>query len=216
MINYINSTEEYLESSQQNNFQRWNILNKIVYRELAARGSYEAEVDFLRQYVGNRISYLDNQFSLPQMFNVTASTSNSAMGSAVSNSIHAFANDQVTLTATAKDGYEFVNWTVNGQEVSIENPYTATITATTEFVANFSETTGIESAEATEQTLKAVVEDNEIKVYGTTAGEVVTVYATNGTVIANAISEDNVTTIKTTATGVLLVKVGNAAVKIVK
>ena len=216
MINYINSTEEYLESSQQNNFQRWNILNKIVYRELAARGSYEAEVDFLRQYVGNRISYLDGQFSLPQMFDVTASASNSAMGSAASNFLHAFANDQVTLTATAKEGYEFVNWTVNGEEVSIENPYTATITATTEFVANFSESTGIESAEATEQTLKAVVDGNEIKLFGTTAGEVVTLYAANGTVIANAISTDNVTTITTTATGVLLVKVGNAAIKIVK
>ena len=216
MINYINSTEEYLESSQQNNFQRWNILNKIVYRELAARGTYEAEVDFLRQYVGNRISYLDNQFSLPQMFDVTVSTSNSAMGSAVSNSIHAFANDQVTLTATAKDGYEFVNWTVNGQEVSIENPYTATITATTEFVANFSEATGIESAEVAEQALKAVVEGNEIKIYGTTEGETVTLYTVNGAVIANAISTDAVTTIKTTATGVLVVKVGEEAVKIVK
>jgi hypothetical protein len=216
MINYINSTEEYLESSQQNNFQRWNILNKIVYRELAARGSYEAEVDFLRQYVGNRISYLDGQFSLPQMFDVTASASNLAMGSAASNFLHAFANDQVILTATAKEGYEFVNWTVNGEEVSIENPYTATITATTEFVANFSEASGIESAEVAEQTLKAVVSGNEIKVYGTAAGEVVTLYAANGTVIANAISEDAVTTIKTTATGVLVVKVGDDTVKVVK
>ena len=216
MINYINTTEEYLQLSQQNNFQVWNILNKKVYRELAARGSYVAEVDFLREYVGNRISYLDTQFSLPQMFDVTASTSNSAMGSAESNSIHAFANDQVTLTATAKDGYEFVNWTVNGEEVSIENPYTATVTATTEYVANFSESTGIVSSEVAEQTLKAVVEGNQIKVYGTTAGEVVIVYAANGTVIANAISEENITTIKTTAVGVLLVKVGDTTVKVVK
>ena len=216
MINYINSTEEFLQSSQQNNFQRWNILNKIVYRELAARGSYEAEVDFLRQYVGNRISYLDTQFSLSQMFDVTATPSNSAMGSASSNFLHAFANDQVTLIATAKEGYEFVNWTVNGEEVSIENPYTATITATTEFVANFSESTGIESAEVAEQTLKVVVEGDEIKLFGTTAGEVVTVYAANGTAIVNAISTDSVTTIKTTATGVLLVKVGNETVKVVK
>ena len=216
MINYVNSTEEYLQMSQQNNFQKWDILNKIVYNELAARGSYEAEVNFLRQYVGNRISYLDNQFSLPQMFDVTAKVSNTTMGSAESNSIHAFANDQVTLTATAKEGYEFVNWTVNGQEVSIENPYTATITATTEFVANFSEATGIESVEATEQTLKVVVEGNEIKLFGTTAGEVVTVYAANGAVIANAISTDAVTTIKTIATGVLVVKVGEEAVKVVK
>ena len=216
MINFIDLTEEYLYESQTKNFQRWNILNTVVYNELAARGSYEAEVDFLRQYVANRISFLDNQFSLPQMFDVTASTSNSEFGIATTGSIHAFANDQVTLTAVAKEGYEFVNWTVNGEEVSIENPYTATITATTEFVANFSEASGIESAEVAEQTLKAVVSGNEIKVYGTAAGEVVTLYAANGTVIANAISEDVVTTIKTTATGVLVVKVGDDTVKVVK
>ena len=216
MINYINSTENYLQMSQQNNFQKWDILNKIVYNELAARGSYEAEVTFLRQYVGNRISYLDNQFSLPQMFTVTASSADATMGSASSNSIYAFANDQVTVTATAEEGYQFENWTINGVEVSIENPYTATISSNTEIVANFSEVTGIISTEVAEQTLKAVVLENEIKIYGTTAGETVTLYSANGTVIINAISEDTVTTIKTTATGVLLVKVGEESLKVVK
>lgn len=43
----------------------------------------------------------------------------------------------VTLTATANSGYEFVNWTLNGVVVSTENPYTATIIANSEFVANF-------------------------------------------------------------------------------
>ena len=216
MINYINSTENYLQMSQQNNFQKWDILNKIVYNELAARGSYEAEVDFLRQYVGNRISYLDNQFSLPQMYTVTASSADAAMGSASCNSIYAFANDQVTVTATAEEGYQFENWTINGVEVSIENPYTTTISSNTEIVANFSEVTGIVSAEAAEQTLKAVVSDNEIKIYGTTEGETVTLYSANGTVIANTISADVVTTIKTTAIGVLVVKVGEETVKVVK
>ena len=46
-------------------------------------------------------------------------------------------NEKITLTATPKEGYSFVNWTVNGSEVSTANPYTATITANTEFVANF-------------------------------------------------------------------------------
>ena len=43
----------------------------------------------------------------------------------------------LTLTATPNEGYLFVNWTVNGEVVSTENPYTATITANSEFVANF-------------------------------------------------------------------------------
>ena len=43
------------------------------------------------------------------------------------------------MTATPQEGYSFVNWTVNGEEVSKANPYTATITANTEFKANFKE-----------------------------------------------------------------------------
>ena len=48
-------------------------------------------------------------------------------------------NGQVTLTATSNPYYEFVNWTVNGVEVSKENPYTATITEDIEIKANFRE-----------------------------------------------------------------------------
>ena len=44
---------------------------------------------------------------------------------------------KVTLTATPYKDYHFVNWTVNGVEVSKENPYTTTITQNTQFTANF-------------------------------------------------------------------------------
>ena len=65
MNNYITEAAELLDESQENNFTVWNILSSKVYRELAARGSYEAEVNFLKQYVINRISYLDGQWGLP-------------------------------------------------------------------------------------------------------------------------------------------------------
>ena len=65
MNNYIVEAAELLEESQQNNFEVWNILWSKVYRELAARGSYEAEVNFLKQYVLDRISFLDGQWGLP-------------------------------------------------------------------------------------------------------------------------------------------------------
>ena len=42
-----------------------------------------------------------------------------------------------TLTATANEGYEFVNWTVGEEVVSTENPYTFTVTADVALVANF-------------------------------------------------------------------------------
>ena len=47
--------------------------------------------------------------------------------------------EQATLTATAAEGYEFVNWTVAGEEVSTEATYSFTVTADVEVVANFKE-----------------------------------------------------------------------------
>ena len=47
-------------------------------------------------------------------------------------------NTSLTFTATANDGYEFVNWTDgNGTEVSAANPYTTTVSAAINIKANF-------------------------------------------------------------------------------
>ena len=48
-------------------------------------------------------------------------------------------NTSLTFTATAKDGYEFVNWTdvSNGTEVNAKNPYTTTVSADINIKANF-------------------------------------------------------------------------------
>ena len=48
-----------LNLSQQKNFQRWDILNNIVYLELAARGTYAAEISFLKNYLNTRFAYLE-------------------------------------------------------------------------------------------------------------------------------------------------------------
>ena len=47
------------------------------------------------------------------------------------------AGTDVTFIATAKEGYEFVNWTQGSTIVSTEANYTTTITANTALVANF-------------------------------------------------------------------------------
>ena len=46
---------------------------------------------------------------------------------------------EATLTATPAEGYEFVNWTVAGEEVSTEATYSFTVTADVALVANFKE-----------------------------------------------------------------------------
>ena len=54
---------------------------------------------------------------------------------------------QATLTATAAEGYEFVNWTVDGTEVSTENPYKFNVTADVALVANFQEAVAVTTKE---------------------------------------------------------------------
>ena len=44
-----------------------------------------------------------------------------------------------TLTATANEGYTFINWTENGEEVSTEMTYSFNVTADRTLVANFEE-----------------------------------------------------------------------------
>jgi uncharacterized protein YjiK len=45
--------------------------------------------------------------------------------------------DQCTLTATANQGYTFVNWTKNGSQVSTNTSYTFTVTESATYVAHF-------------------------------------------------------------------------------
>ena len=66
-------------------------------------------------------------------FNVTATAENGTVeGAGVYEQ-----GTEATLTATPAEGYEFVNWTVAGEEVSTENPYKFTVTADVALVANF-------------------------------------------------------------------------------
>ena len=82
-------------------------------------------------------AYVANFIPKPK-YNVSVSVNDAAMGTAVATAEgEVYEGTEVTLTATPNDGYEFVNWTVNGEVVSTTNPYTATVTANTEFVANF-------------------------------------------------------------------------------
>jgi len=52
-------------------------------------------------------------------------------------------NTNVTITATPYSGYNFVNWTKDGAEISTDNPFSFTITEDVELTANFEEKTDI-------------------------------------------------------------------------
>ncbi len=70
------------------------------------------------------------------MVNVTASVNPENAGS-ISGAGEYAINDIVTLTATANEGYQFVNWTEEGTVVSEETEYSFTVTESRNLVANF-------------------------------------------------------------------------------
>ncbi|MBR5324494.1 MAG: InlB B-repeat-containing protein [Muribaculaceae bacterium] len=71
----------------------------------------------------------------------TVSVSANTGGTAVASSNSVEYGGSVTLTATPNSGYKFKNWTKNGSVVSTSNPYTATISANSSFIANFEKIT---------------------------------------------------------------------------
>jgi hypothetical protein len=59
MPGFINRTAAYLQLSQKENFRRWNILGVYVWPNQFVLGSYSAEVNQLKKWLSERISWLD-------------------------------------------------------------------------------------------------------------------------------------------------------------
>lgn len=60
MLAYVDSMAQVLDASQKLNFIRWPILNTRVHQNVAAYGSYEAEVEVLHNYFPTRIAWIDD------------------------------------------------------------------------------------------------------------------------------------------------------------
>lgn len=58
---YVDNTAEYLDASQTLNFMRWDILNNWVHNNPQVAGSYEGEVIVVKNFLTNRINFLDKK-----------------------------------------------------------------------------------------------------------------------------------------------------------
>ena len=54
IIDYINEQVEYIDESQKLNFMKWDVLSSKQFMEAATRGTYKAEVDYLKEFVEER------------------------------------------------------------------------------------------------------------------------------------------------------------------
>ena len=103
-------------------FKNWTLNGNVV----STQNPYTATVTANSVYVAN---FVEKTY--------TISVSSGEGGTAVASKSSVQSGGSVTLTATPNEGYSFVNWTVDGVEVSKENPYTTKITEDVEYKANF-------------------------------------------------------------------------------
>ena len=81
---------------------------------------------------------LTKPFTAPQPVVVTVQVNDPVMGSAATDKGEYQKYDTATVTATAKEGYHFVNWTnAEGTEVSDANPHVFDVTEDVTLTANF-------------------------------------------------------------------------------
>lgn len=76
------------------------------------------------------------QFAFSDEVSVTASVTPEGAGT-VTGTGNYMPGTTATLTATANSGYDFRGWTLNGEMVSTDNPYTFTVAGATNLVAQF-------------------------------------------------------------------------------
>lgn len=55
----ITQTAAYLQLSQKKNFERWPILDKYIWRNAVVTGSYDKEVDYMRNFLKARVAWID-------------------------------------------------------------------------------------------------------------------------------------------------------------
>ena len=79
-------------------------------------------------------------FTLP--LNITVATNPTEGGVATGDGDYAYSTT-CTLTAEANQGYSFVKWTKNGNDVSYVSPYSFTVTEEANYVAHFEELSGV-------------------------------------------------------------------------
>ena len=117
-------------------------LNLLV-SETANLGNKEIKLAKINYANMNDQSVYQDDFIIPlkiyNNYSVSATSANEKMGSVtIDPAGDAVENGtSITATATANDGYSFVNWTAGGTEVSKDNPYKFDLAANTALTANF-------------------------------------------------------------------------------
>jgi len=63
ILDFIDESATSLALASSNNFERWPILDQYVWPNAVVTGSYEGEVQYLRDWLETRIAWMDAQFN---------------------------------------------------------------------------------------------------------------------------------------------------------
>ena len=116
-------------------FVNWTVGDE----EVSKKAEYKFTVDKDMELKANFKAKEEPQPPVEKTYTVTATVNDEAMGTAkLSPEADKYKEGtEVTATATAKDGYKFVNWTVDGKEVSDKAEYAFKVDRDVTLKANF-------------------------------------------------------------------------------
>ena len=117
-------------------FVSWTIEGKEVSRESSYIFIVIKDVTLVANFKEKEVPVVEHKVT------VESNDSKAGVVTGEGNVLH---GDETVVTATANEGYEFVNWTIEGKEVSRESSYTFTVTKDVTLVANFKEKEVIET-----------------------------------------------------------------------
>lgn len=120
-----------------------------------------------------------------------------------------YAGTQVSLTARANEGYEFVGWVVDNDTLT-DNPYIFTVNADVTINAIFRANVGINTVNELNVNVYSV--ENNIVVRGA-AGYDVYVFDINGRAMAKTLNAGETAEFRMPATGVYIVRIGDVMTK---
>jgi len=176
----------------------------------------------------------EDAWYMPSLINTTPAAYFNVGGAEASVSVQPAANElpmtvytgagtshRISLTATDGNYNVYLKDAATDETVCLnDEDYTFTSTAKTtiadRFTVSMLEPTGIIDVARAEGAIKPVVLSNAIKLYGTEEGDQVSLYTANGMIITNTVAEEGVTTIPTSVTGVIIIKVAGETIKVVK
>ena len=63
MVDFIDEQALILDKAQQKNFQKWSIWDSVDWVDCPSLGSYQAEVDFLKDFYTKRLEWLNTELN---------------------------------------------------------------------------------------------------------------------------------------------------------